>query len=301
MKLAVQGQRLLDEISWPLRLRYRIEYGIFRAVAGLIGALSFDRASRICGLSWRLIAPHLHRHERALQNLALAFPEKSAAERERIALAMWDNLGRTFAEFFHIPAIVAAHRLVNETPDVYAEMPAQSATIVCGLHMGNWELSGAPLVEYGLNPASIYQNVSNPWVDRYVLRLRQTRFPGGIFPKGVQSVNSLLKTIGKGGCIGIVADLRDGGGILAPFFGRPAQSSPFPAMAARLRGASLYACRVKRIAGVNFTIQAEKIAVPESADKREDIRVATLALHAAFERMIRDAPEQWMWAHRRWD
>ena len=56
------------------------------------------------GALWRLIAPRLRRHARALAHLELAYPEKSAAEREHIAREMWGHLGRTFAEFFHLEA-----------------------------------------------------------------------------------------------------------------------------------------------------------------------------------------------------
>ena len=38
-------------------------------------------------------------------------PEKSAAEREQIARAMWGHLGRTFGEFFHLKEIVAQGRI----------------------------------------------------------------------------------------------------------------------------------------------------------------------------------------------
>lgn len=291
----------MDETCWPTRLRHIAEYALFRLAAALIGVLPVDLASAICGASWRLVAPLLHRHRRALKNLAQAFPDKSEAELERIARAMWDNLGRAFAEFFHIAELVARGRLAVETPEIYASLNAQTGSLWCSPHMGNWELSGAPLVAAGLNLSTVYQAVSNPWVDRYVLKLRQTRFPGGLVTKGASGVAALLKAVGRGGCVGVIADLRDGGGIETPFFGRPAKSSPFPAMAARLRGVGLYACRVKRLRGAHFSIRAEKIEVPRGDDKREDIRLATLALHAAFERMIREAPEQWMWAHRRWD
>lgn len=290
----------MDETSQLLRLRHLAEYALFRLIAALIGALPLDVASDVCGALWRWIAPQFYRHTRALENLARAFPEKSPAERQRIARAMWENLGRTFAEFFHLPEVIAANRLAVETPDIYAAMRQDPGSLMCGLHMGNWELSGAPLVQYGLNPATVYQAATNPYVDRFILERRQAQFPGGVFPKGAQSVNALLKFLGKGGCVGVLADLRDGGGVMIEFFGRPAGSSPFPVMAARVRGAALYACRVKRLRGANFSIRAEKIDMPETNDRRADIEATTAVLHAIFERMIREAPEQWMWGHRRW-
>ena len=36
------------------------------------------------------------------------------------------------------------------------------------------------------------------------------------------------------------------------------------------------------------------------SDSDADILAATANLQAAFERSIREKPEQWMWAHQRW-
>jgi lauroyl/myristoyl acyltransferase len=58
-------------------LRYRLEHIGFRVVQAAATALSLDAVSLSSGLTWRLIAPHLYRQERALRNLALAFPELS--------------------------------------------------------------------------------------------------------------------------------------------------------------------------------------------------------------------------------
>ena len=48
-------------------------------------------------------------------------------------------------------------------------------------------------------------------------------------------------------------------------------------------------------------IRGERIPVPETNDREADAIVATAALHKQFETFIREAPEQWMWAHRKWD
>ena len=52
--------------------------------------------------------------------------------------------------------------------------------------------------------------------------------------------------------------------------------------------------------GVRFRLGVERVEVPKTNDRDADVLAATTNLHAAFERTIRDKPEQWMWAHRRW-
>ena len=50
--------------------------------------------------------------------------------------------------------------------------------------MGNWELAIWPFTLAGNNPAAVYRTVKNPYVDRYLRRLRRDLYPGGLLGKG---------------------------------------------------------------------------------------------------------------------
>ncbi|MGD1015369.1 MAG: lauroyl acyltransferase [Roseiarcus sp.] len=282
------------------RMRHIVEYAAFRATAALIAALPLEAASRWSGLGWRAIAPHLRRHRRALDNLAAAFPEMSAAKRERIALDMWENLGRTFAEFFHLGQIAAQGRLVLEPPERFRAVAAAGPFVVCGLHMGNWELMALAGHRFGIKLAGVYQILSNPLVDRAVYALRAPWYLGGLRVKSTATARALLRQAHEGGSPAFLADLREGRGVVTPFFGQPALSNPFPALIARATGLPLYAARVMRLANAHFSMRIERIEVPKTDDRDADVAAATAALHARFEEFIREAPEQWTWAHRRW-
>src|ERR1700688_132173 len=66
------------------------------------GVLPFDLASAIGGTIARIIGPHLAVTRRARRNLGLALPHLPAVERRRIIREMWDNLGRTTADYAHL-------------------------------------------------------------------------------------------------------------------------------------------------------------------------------------------------------
>jgi KDO2-lipid IV(A) lauroyltransferase len=266
-----------------------------------IAALPLETASALSGRCWRLVAPRLKRHRRALRNLALAYPEMGEAERQRIALAMWDNLGRTFAEFFHIPRIIAEDRIAFETLERFEAMGAGGPCVVCGEHLGNWEILAYSGVRFGMPYSGVYRNLSNPMVDKWVLEKRAPLYPGGLYSKLPATARALLRIAREGGHPAFFADQRAGHGIAVPFFGRPATSVTFPAVIARTVGIPLYAGRVLRRPGVRFTIRVEPVEVPRTADREADIRVATANLQARIEQFVREAPEQWMWAHGRWD
>ena len=122
-------------------LRYRAESLALRIAEGVLKVLPLEAASDISGWLWRLLGPRIgnERHRRALANLALAYPEISAQKRAALAAAMWENLGRTFAESFRLAEIADSDRLHFDLPEGFRDDPA--ARVVCAPHQGNWEIA----------------------------------------------------------------------------------------------------------------------------------------------------------------
>lgn len=283
------------------KVRYAAEYFLLRSLIGLLHLLPLDFGSWLMGTLWRLIAPRLRRHERATRHLAAAYPAKNAAEIEAMARAMWMQLGRTFAEGLMVERIIRAKRIENKGGPLLEAMKSSGKGVVfVSLHTGNWELVVLPTVDSGIKVAGVYQRLKNPRVDDYVSLVRRDRYPRGLFVKGADIGRKLMRIVREGGAIALLADLRDRGGLPVPFFDRPAPSTTFPALLARGNDASLVAARVIRKQGVRFLIEAEAIEVPHTGDRDADVAEATRSIHRLFEKWVREYPEQWMWAHRRW-
>ncbi len=282
-------------------LRFRLEYFGFRAVQAVARAYPLEAASRHSGLAWRLIAPRLYRQERALDNLALAYPEIPLKERRKLAADMWENLGRTFAESFHLETIVAGGRIRFEPEERFDEIARGGPFVVCGLHLGNWEIVAHAGKRMGVPLTGVYQRLSNPYVDAETHKLRAFLYEGGLLPKAPVTARALLRKAQEGGYPAFLADLRDDRGAKVPFFGHPARSNTFPALLARTTGLPLYAGAAFRQPNVRFVIRIERVPVPATNDRAADAIAATAALQKQFEAYIREAPEQWMWAHRKWD
>jgi KDO2-lipid IV(A) lauroyltransferase len=281
-------------------LRHRLEYIVFRAAQAAATALPLEAVSSTSGLAWRLIAPRLHRQERALRNLALAYPELSEAERRDIAAGMWENLGRTFGESFRLKEIVAQKRVRFEPMEQLEEIIRGGPCVVCGMHLGNWELVAYASKLMGVPFSGVYQRLSNPLVDEESRKLRAFLYDGGLLPKTPVTARSLMKAAKSGGYPAFLADLRDDNGAAVPFFGAPALATVFPALLARKTGLPLYAGAAFREPKVRFVIRGARVEVPHTDDHAADAVAGTAALHAQFEAFIRQAPEQWMWAHRKW-
>src|SRR5215475_657707 len=285
-------------------LRYRAEYMALRLVEALLRSVPLDFGVKVSAKTWRLIARFDHRHQRALDNLAIAFPYKTLRERQAIALAMWENLGRVMAETMQIDRILAEpSRIEIVTQNIHRRYKDKlGPAIGVSLHMGNWELAIWPFTLAGNNPAAVYRTVKNPYVDRYVREARKLLYPGGLLGRGRDreegqtTARRIMGFVRDGGRLGLVCDLHDRAGLPVPFFGKPAPSVTIPAMIARRRGLAEEGHRQQS----RFKIELKELKVPRSASQADDVKWVTVAMQRQFEDWIREEPEQWMWSNRRW-
>ncbi len=295
-------------------LQFRLEYALLRLIVGIVRIVPLDVATHLSAWSWRRLAPLINpkRHKRALDNLGIAFPEKSEAERTAIALAHWENLGRVMAETMRIDQVIAdPTRLVIRNPKVFERYSSKLGPIVgASLHMGNWELAIWPLTIAGADPACVYRSVNNPYIDRYLRYQRRNLYPGGMFGRGKvegdhgdsqKTARIIMDFVRCGGRLGVVCDLYDRSGLPVPFFGKDARTVAIPAMIARRAGARIWMSRCMRIGkDSRFEIELKELRIPRTANHGEDVKWVTAAMTRQFEEWVREMPEQWMWSNRRW-
>ena len=286
------------------RIQFRLEYGALRALDLAARALPLDVASRLSGLAWRLAAPWLGRHRRADRNLALMMPDTAEDERRRILRAMWRNLGETFLEALQLDRLAADPRriVLDDSCRIAVRRAVAEGAIIVSPHLGNWEAAVLPLAAAaGSQHVGVYRPAKNPLVNAYVLAIRRRHYTGGLVEKGDRAAWGLLRQARQGGSLGFMADLRDGSGVSVPFFGRLAPSTAFPAMLARQFRRPVFAVCLVRVATGRFRMEAEEIVVGRTSDRAADILAATAAMQRTFEQWIRRWPEQWMWAHQRYE
>jgi len=289
-------------LSLSQKLRYGAEAALFLAFMGFFRLIGVDAASAIGGFIGRAIFARTRVTQRARENLALAFPEKSPAEREIIIRIMWDNLGRTVAEYAHLDKFDLHGpdpRIQVENVAEIEKIKGQGVLILSG-HFANWEIMPIAAARYGLDGAIVYRPPNNPYVDRYISRARARKGFAEQISKhqGVRRIFTLLR---GGKAILLLADQKTNEGIAVPFFGRDAMTTPAPAaLALKLKVPVIFASN-KRIGGARFAVTVyPPLTFAPSGDDDADMRAMTAAINLRLEEMIRADPAQWLWIHRRW-
>lgn len=289
----------------PRPIKYLLEYAAFRCLTVFVRALPLEFASNLSGRLWRLVAPFLSRHKRALGAIAQCFPEQDKAWHAAHINEMWDNLGRVFAESFHLEEIAGTGRIdLENIEEIRAILGDRTQFVAAAVHLGNWEIGTTVTPLFGARSCGIYQPLHNPLIERHVRSMRAPLYPAGIFPKQNDAARQVIRAMRGGATLTTMGDLREWTGPSVNFFGRPAPSNTFPALMARTFSIPLFAGFVARVpkdgSSVRFRARMVEIPVPHTDDRDADIKAATAAMQRQFEAFIREYPGQWMWAHRRW-
>ena len=121
-------------------------------------------------------------------------------------------------------------------------------------------------------------------------------------PKGRRGGRDMLEALNKGVSLAMYIDQKlTSGGIPAPLFGRPAMTATAAARMALRFGAPVIPIDLVRLNGARFRmIVGDPVAFSPSGDMSADVEALTARLNLEIERMIRAAPSQWLWFHRRW-
>jgi Kdo2-lipid IVA lauroyltransferase/acyltransferase len=289
-------------------LGMRLEAAAARGALALLRALGPVRASNFGGAVARGIGGLLSVSRVADANLRRAMPELSAAERRRIVLGVWENLGRTVGELPHIASLRQntpsgpGWEMVGEETLIELAAKGGPAIFVSG-HIGNWEMLPPAVAAYGMPFSSMYRAAANPLIDEMIVALRRQAIGADVpmFPKGAAGARGALAHMARGGYLGMLMDQKMNDGIEARFFGRPAMTAPaLAALALRFRCPVILG-HVERIGPARFRLICEKpLPLPDSGDRQADIRQVTQQVNDALERWIRERPESWLWLHRRW-
>jgi Kdo2-lipid IVA lauroyltransferase/acyltransferase len=261
--------------------------------------------------SWtmRKVGPLLRENRIARDQLAAAFPEKSAQEIENILRGTWDNLGRMGAEFAHLDRLWDYQS--PENPGRFDIAPADlerflhvaesdRPALVFAAHLGNWELPAISAAANGVKSAVLYRGPNVAAVDRWITETRSALM-GTLIPTGLDAPLRLAEAIGHGTHVGMLVDQYYVRGVPVTFFGRPTRANPLLARLARHFDCPIHGVRLIRIPGHRFRGDITEAITPvRDPAGKIDIAGTMQVVMNVIEGWIRQNPEQWLWQHRRW-
>jgi len=244
--------------------------------------------------------------QRAIRNLKASFPGLTDAAARRIARRSCQHLIMVGAEVLCMPRLMHFNSFfryadirgcVESLPYIAGERPC---LLVSG-HFGNWEMVGYALAAMGLPPTSVARPLDNPYLNEHIQALRARTGQKILLKFGV--TGDALAELEAGRNLGFIAD-QDAGrrGFFVDFFGRKASAYKSIAYLAMERNLPILVGGAYRV-GRRFRYRLVMTGAVHPEDYPAGVDGAhaiTQAYTSAIERLVRLAPEQYLWVHRRW-
>ncbi len=288
-------------------MRRKLEYAAAWPFIKLLGILPRS-LSRAFGISLGRAFYLLHGRLRAvgMRNLAMAFPEKSEAERARILRGVFTSLGRQLAELCQFPRYtrenveeVVVYDGLENFEKAYAR---GKGVLFLTAHFGAWELSAFAHSLHGHWLHIVMRPMDNPYLNRLIDHYRTMH--GNKTVAKDDFVRGLLAAMKAGETVGILMDtnMTPPQGVFVNFFGIPACTAS---------GLARIALRTDAAVVPGFTIWDPGLGkyrlrfdaaleLIRTGDLDADVVANTQRFTSVIEGYVRKYPDQWLWVHRRW-
>jgi KDO2-lipid IV(A) lauroyltransferase len=168
-------------------------------------------------------------------------------------------------------------------------------------HYGNWEILGYVLATLGFDTTSIARPMDNPWINEWLLGVREKRGQRIIAKKGATA--EVPDVLARGGAVGFIADQNAGTkGVFVDFFGRKASTYKSIALLAMEYNVPIVVGYARRMNDrFNFRVGTTDLIRPEDwKDQDNPMLYITQRFTTAIEKFVSEDPGQYLWVHRRW-
>ncbi|GAA4329312.1 lysophospholipid acyltransferase family protein [Variovorax defluvii] len=235
-------------------------------------------------------------------NLALCFPEKSAAERRRIARETFVYVAQSWLDrgwLWHAPHATVAARLAVKGAAAEIDEIANGVEpmILFAPHFYGLDAAATALTMHTARPSTtIYTTQRDPLVDAWIKEGRK-RFGNVITLNRVDGIKPIIAGLRKGGLLYLLPDMDFGRDqtVFVPFYGVPAATVPSLSRFARLGRAKVVPV-VSKLTSSGYEIEV----LPAWSDfPTEDAVADTALMNRRLQSYIDTMPSQYYWVHRR--
>lgn len=243
-----------------------------------------------------------YRRKVVLQNLTIAFPEKTDAERKEISRKFYRNFTDFVAETIKLFSASDAflEKRFSGNWEVLNEQNRKGAKSQVHLgHNFNWEMGWQAVAHHLEGKAlGVYMPLSNKTFDQVFRKLRVKW--GGILLSAFDMRSAILPYRNEPYTLMLAADQSPGDiakGYWVNFFGKPTIFHAGPEKGARAGNLPVIFCYVHKIKRGYYHAQFE-LGVENPADL--PVGELTKIYVRYLEEKMRLQPENWLWTHKRW-
>ena len=285
----------------------RLQYWPVALLVCLVGALPRPLAHGIGILIAKLmyvVHPRLRRVGR--RNLALAFPQKTPAERREILRGLYVSLGRLLGEFCLFPTYTrenASEIAVYQGIENFeaAEQRDKGVLLLTG-HFGGWEVGSFFHSLCGHPMQIVVRPLDNRPLDALVTRYRGLH--GNTIIGKQEFARGLMAAMRHNATVGILMDtnMTPPQGVFVDFFGLPACTASGMARVALHTGATVVpAFTIWDAVLRKYRVEFDRpVDLMRTGNDEADAVANTARFTAIIEEYVRRYPDQWLWVHRRW-
>ena len=238
----------------------------------------------------------------AARNLALCFPELDADAQAALLRRSFEELGIGLFEFARAwwgsVEPMRGKVTVEGLEHLQAARAGGRGVIIISGHFVTLELAARLMCDHA-PLAGMYRPHDGAVMEWAVLRGR-LRYASAMFGNG--DTRAAIRHLKRGGFLWYAPDqdMRGKDTVFAPFFGIPAATITATHQFSRLTGCAVVPFFHKRThhrhEGDRYVL---RIGQPLAPFPTEDAVADTSAVNAAIEDMVREAPSQYLWLHRR--
>ncbi len=179
----------------------------------------------------------------------------------------------------------------------------KKGVIALEAHFGNFMLMTMALAQTDIPYVVVTKDPRNDAIrDKYTKWRRIVHVRWIDADRRARATKEILRGLSDNTVVALVADERKKhDGIVVPFFGRPALTTPGPAVLSLRTGAPIIPIFIVERENNRHTIEiGPPLSIEKTGDHQTDIYRLTEEGNRVFERYIRQYPDQWAWTNPRW-
>ncbi len=282
-------------------IKYFLEFLLWIILFLIFKIIGFKNSSNIGGKIGEIFGPFIRSEKILKKNILNAFPNIDNNSLKKIKKDMWNNYGRTFAEYAFIKEFKNGKledNLKIEGIEILQKIIDEKKPVLfLSGHFANFELMAMVIERSGINLAAIYRPLNNFFIEPYITRLRKNNICKVQIKKGLNGIKEIFRFLKNNYSIAMMIDQRVRQGERIDFFKKKAHTTNLPALLAKKFKCQIVTIKIKRYENYKFKITIEK---PVIFSETETVGSITLKLNSWLERTILENPSQWIWTHDRW-